>query len=101
MPDRRMSVAQLADLWGCSRQHVYNLVARNEVSVVRVGSLLRFRMEDVRAYEEARATAAKPSPVDPPPAAPRPRYEATYGSAGFLAGQAARRALERRAGKKI
>ena len=95
-----MSVAQVAGLWGCSRQLVYNLVARNELAVIRVGSLLRFRKEDIRAYEEARATPAQPSLVDPPPTQPMPRYESSYTSPGFLAGHGARRILERRAGKK-
>ena len=47
----RFSVAQLAEVWGCSRQHVYALINKGELKVVRIGTLLRIRAEDVKAYE--------------------------------------------------
>ena len=67
--EQRLSVAQLAAMWGCSRQHVYNLVARNELAHVRVGNLLRFRLQDVHAYEEAKCPA--PELTDPNTRLPR------------------------------
>ena len=56
MTENRLSVAQLAELWGCSRQHIYNLVARQELAAIRVGNLVRFRQADVQAYEDARCS---------------------------------------------
>lgn len=47
----RISVAQLADMWGVSRQHVYNLVTTGELPTVRIGSLIRIRPEDLLEYE--------------------------------------------------
>lgn len=47
----RMSVAQVAIRWGCSRKHVYNLVHRGELPALYIGELIRFRREDVEAYE--------------------------------------------------
>jgi excisionase family DNA binding protein len=95
--ERRISVAQLADLWGCSRQHVYNLVARQEIAAIRVGNLIRFRPQDVDAYEESKCRAHEPkSPPIPSPNAQRATVRsATMSSggnaaphAGFLAAQA-------------
>ena len=61
MMTKRLSVSQVADLWCCSKQHVYNLVARGDLGSIRVGSLLRFRPCDVEAYEEAQCRAQRPS----------------------------------------
>lgn len=101
MTERRLSVAQLADLWGCSRQHVYNLVARREIDALRVGNLVRFRPQDVEAYEEAQCRARVPTsqPIPLPPASKPERARSATTSnggktaphAGFLAGQASLR----------
>src|SRR5665213_2968487 len=47
----RLSVAQLARTWGVSRQHVYNLIDKGDLRVLRIGSLIRIRPEDVEEYE--------------------------------------------------
>jgi excisionase family DNA binding protein len=51
MIEPRLSVKQLADAWGCSRQHVYSLVQGGQVNCLRIGDMIRFRPEDIRAYE--------------------------------------------------
>lgn len=48
----RLSIAQVADLWGCSDQHVRNLVHSERLTCIRVGKLIRFRPEDLRDYED-------------------------------------------------
>src|SRR6185437_308210 len=47
----RLSAQQLADLWGVSRQHVYNLVRQGKLQRVQIGDLIRFRPEDVAKFE--------------------------------------------------
>jgi len=91
----RLSVAQLAEHWECSRQHIYNLEARGDIVAMRVGSLLRFRREDVQLYEEQQCRV--PAAISPP----TPSRSATLAitsnggkparPAGFLAGQASLR----------
>jgi len=51
MIEPRLSVSQLAERWGCSRQHVYNQVRHGALRSIRIGSLLRFRPEDIAEYE--------------------------------------------------
>lgn len=41
---------QAAQLLACSPNHVRNLVERGELSSVRVGKLLRFSVEELRAF---------------------------------------------------
>lgn len=61
--ERRLSVAQLAQAWGCSRQHVYNLIEEGKLRSVRIGSLIRIRPEDAREYEcRDQEQTARPSP---------------------------------------
>lgn len=55
----RLSVAQLASAWGVSRHHVYKLVADGSLPCVRIGSLVRFRPEDIQAYEAAQCQGQK------------------------------------------
>ena len=59
----RLSVAKLAEMWGCSRAHVYGLVERGELGFIRVGSLIRFRPEDVREFEQCRAQEPRNLPT--------------------------------------
>jgi excisionase family DNA binding protein len=40
------SVPQVAARWGCSARHVYDLVARGELGHLRIGALIRVRLED-------------------------------------------------------
>ena len=56
----RLSVAQLAELWGCSRQHVYSLIEQGHLRAVRIGSLIRLRPDDVREYETRQCLVQKP-----------------------------------------
>ena len=68
LPDPYLTVAQLAKLWGCSTRQVYALAARREVGFLRIGSLIRFRPEDVQAYEAARSSV----PVEAETVVPEP-----------------------------
>lgn len=58
----RLSVAQLATLWGCSRQHVYNLLDAGKLNCIRIGDLIRFRREDIEEYERT-CQPAQPTPL--------------------------------------
>ncbi len=89
---KRVSVSQLAKWWGCSPTHVYNLAASGKLQAVYVGSLIRFRREDIEAYErrgQERPTPALAAPPSPPPPAPASRVAALDHPVrrGFLAGQ--------------
>src|SRR5205807_6922754 len=53
-------VAQLATLWGCSKQHVCTLIDRGHLPAVRIGSLIRLRPDDVREYETRRCLVQEP-----------------------------------------
>ena len=46
-----LTVAQLADRWQVTDQHIYNLEKGGKLPSFRVGTLIRFRVEDVEAYE--------------------------------------------------
>jgi excisionase family DNA binding protein len=92
----RLSVAQLAEMWGCSKNHVYNVVNRGELPCIRVGTLLRFRREDVEAYENRDREPVLPAPkpeVAVPPQAPRLGNVSARGYAARL--RAAQRMRER------
>lgn len=54
MPDetRLITAGDLADRWGCSRQHVYNLLHRGLPSL-KLGRSRRFRVADAEAWLEA------------------------------------------------
>jgi len=60
MIEPRLSVSQLARAWGVSRQHVYILVNAGKLRAIRIGTLLRFRPEDVIEYEERECRDRKP-----------------------------------------
>jgi excisionase family DNA binding protein len=53
----RMSVSQVAERWGCSRQHIYNMIKRGELPAFRVRSLYRLKAEDVITHEERQIRA--------------------------------------------
>ncbi len=61
----RLTVAQLAAIWDCSKQHIYNLIQKGDLPAVRIGSLIRLRPDDVSEYREA--------PM-PRPRAEQPKY---------------------------
>lgn len=52
MSPRLVSAAEVADHYGVSRAHVYNLLARGMPSV-KVGRCRRFRLSDVDAWLDA------------------------------------------------
>lgn len=74
------SVRDVAELWGCSRQHVYNLIARRELRTEDIGisrsktrvpasALIEFKNRHPRrcfpaAHPASRSSAA---PQSPPP----------------------------------
>lgn len=63
MMEQRLSVAQLAQAWGCSRQHIYNLIEEGKLRSVRIGTLIRIRPEDAKEYEcRDQDPTARPSP---------------------------------------
>ena len=60
------SAAQLAKRWSVSRQQIYNLVAAKKLTCIYVGTLMRFRPQDIAAIENPPsipATKVPPSPV--------------------------------------
>jgi excisionase family DNA binding protein len=94
----RMSVSQVAARWGCSRQHIYNMIRRGELPAFRVGSLYRLKAEDVIAHEERQIHAPVPPPTEPAqrPAQPVPQR---FDNAALAAHFAAQRILARRNGR--
>ena len=54
--ERMWTALDVARYLSCSRAHVYHLADRGALSVLRIGALLRFRPEDVRAMGNATAT---------------------------------------------
>jgi excisionase family DNA binding protein len=52
---RLVTPAELAELWGVTRQHVYNLMKRDGLPSLSVGGRCRrFRLADAEAWLEAR-----------------------------------------------
>lgn len=60
----RLSVRQLAEAWGVSRQHVYSIVQDGRLRCVKIGALIRFRPEDIKAYEASQCQDQ--NPIDQP-----------------------------------
>lgn len=85
--ERRLTAAQVAEAWGVSRAHVYNLAHRGELPAIRIGAAFRFRPEDVRAYE---CRDQRPPNLDIPSHSAAPAGPFNGGtepqSAGFRAG---------------
>ncbi|GAB7550699.1 hypothetical protein NRB_01930 [Novosphingobium sp. 11B] len=54
-----LSVAQLADRWGCSTALVRKLIDKGEVKAFRLGTLIRIPVAEVERYE-GRADAEAP-----------------------------------------
>lgn len=53
---KHWKVKELAARWQCSEMHIYRLVAQGSLKGVKIGKLIRFRLEDIEAYEEAQTT---------------------------------------------
>lgn len=64
--DRPMTPEQVAEMWGCSANHVRNLIKRGELRAWRLGSrLLRIPPEAVAEFEQHRQITPSAPPVDP------------------------------------
>jgi excisionase family DNA binding protein len=63
LPAPRLTVPQVADLWSCTPQHVYRLISRGELGHVRIGTLIRVRVEDIECYEAAQCTGPQQAPI--------------------------------------
>jgi excisionase family DNA binding protein len=50
-PRRLLSLDEVADRWSISKRTVQRLVHANLLHSIRIGRQLRFRQEDVAAYE--------------------------------------------------
>lgn len=48
---------ELAQRWQCSEMHIYRLVDREELAAVKIGKLLRFKLEDIEAFENTSKTS--------------------------------------------
>jgi excisionase family DNA binding protein len=97
----RLSVAQVAKRWQCSGKHIYNLVERSDLPALRIGSLIRFRREDIDAYENRTTTprVQPPVPAPEPPPAGDPVADGMGSVQGaFLIGQ---RIAEKRKAKRL
>lgn len=63
-PHDALTTRQLAARWQCSAQTLANMRARGAgPAYVKVGRLVRYRLEDVRAWEEARTVGALDAPA--------------------------------------
>jgi len=62
-PERLYSVAEIAKLWSCSRQHVYNLIASGQLASVQATvakrAWTRVPESDLAAYVARHRTPAR------------------------------------------
>src|ERR1700677_4783495 len=72
------SVPQAAARCGVSNRHVYDLCARGELGHLRIGSLIRIRLEDLEAY----AVRQWHGPSSPPQTTASPSAATASMSAG-------------------
>ena len=68
LAQRPFTIEMLSERWGCSQQHIRNLVTSGTLSCFRDGRLIRVRREDVEALEQPQTQG----PPSPPPSAARP-----------------------------
>lgn len=54
----RLSIRDLQDLWGVSRDLIDDLIRRGELPAIRVGRLWRVTREAAEAYERDHSTTA-------------------------------------------
>ena len=65
MADRPFSPKQLAERWGCTVQHVHNLIRKEKLRSFRIGEkLLRIPSEEVRRWEALQQTTSLESSTD-------------------------------------
>ena len=60
---RLLTKEDVADRWQCRPRQVREMWARRELPAVKVGRLVRFRLEDIEAYEAARSVSAGRGPL--------------------------------------
>jgi excisionase family DNA binding protein len=51
-----VSIPELANQWGCTEQHFYNLVKRGLLPAFRIGRRLIVRRDDAQKFLERNAT---------------------------------------------
>lgn len=77
VPERRLTAQDVAEIWGCSDQHVYDLCRTGELNHIRIGRLIRIRRQDVEDYERGvECRGSNRAQVAPNCVAPRSRGEA-------------------------
>ncbi len=54
MGDRLLTIPEVAERWTCSSRFVWTLTASGALPVVRLGRLVRVRLRDLEAFEDAR-----------------------------------------------
>lgn len=54
--NRLLRVSEVAEMLAVSSSFIYSLVQKREIHVVKLGSAIRFRFEDIEAYIDANAT---------------------------------------------
>lgn len=95
MSDRPYSVRQLAERWGCSEKHIYNLINRGELPTFRAGgTLLRIAAGVVATWESGGdRTGSEFTDLEHSEIRPSPRGETPKESTGL---DSARRAAKQR-----
>lgn len=101
MSDRPYSVRQLAERWGCSEKHIYNLINRGELPTFRAGgTLLRIAAGVVATWESGGSpTGSESTGSASSEIRPSPRGETPKGGTG--SDSAKRAAKTRRVGSSI
>ena len=61
-PQRLLNTRQVADYLGCSPKHVSRLTRDQGLRCIRLGSLLRYRQEDIEAFLALSTQGSPPSP---------------------------------------
>lgn len=82
--DRPMRPHQVAERWGCSEQHVRNLIKRGELGHFRLGGrLLRIPASAVEEYEQRQITGVSLA-ITPPPKSPPKQKKVSGADLAFL-----------------
>lgn len=56
--DKAFSTETLAARWGCSDQHIRNMIKRGDLACFRIGNLIRIRACEIQRIEESSSTEA-------------------------------------------
>lgn len=71
--NRPYSSEELAERWGCSAQHIRDLIAKGALRHFRVGRLIRVPAVAVKEFEECPSTAPSSSEANTMPSGQTPR----------------------------